>query len=112
MDFFVQLPSRPFLPTGEKRHHGLFRLATLSVHSSPLEKTGPWTFLSSFPHGPFFPLTSSSPELILPSVVATQVEPSIAQSVAAAYYPGADKCEPTALPLYLWRGRGILSRRG
>ena len=44
--------------------------------------------------------------------LATQVELSIAQSVAAAYYPGADKCESTALPLYLWRGRGILSRRG
>ena len=84
----------------------------------------PYSALRSFLHKLLFPRasmvrrcslvaeTSSSPELILPSVVATHVEPSIAQSVAAAYYPGADKCESTALPLFLWRGRGILSRRG
>jgi hypothetical protein len=33
-------------------------------------------------------------------------------NVAAAQCPGWDKCASTNPLLYLWRGRGILSRRG
>ncbi len=69
-------------------------LVSLSIHLAASSDSYFWAYQPLI--SPFFPLTSSSPELILPSVVATQVEPSIAQSVAAAYYPGVDKCESTA----------------
>ncbi len=69
-------------------------LVSLSIHLAVSSDSYFWAYQPLI--SPFFKLTSSSPELILPSVVATQVEPSIAQSVAAAYYPGVDKCESTA----------------
>ena len=59
----------------------------------------------------------------LPFIRRYSIEPSTAHllpchffgnpisSVAAAYYPGVDKCESTAISLHLWRGRGILFRR-
>ena len=74
---------------------------------------------SSLPQLIFYLAISSAipspawPRHTIPSWISASPPLSLSYSgVAAAYYSGANKCEPTAISLYLWRGRGILSRRG